>query len=88
MLLHVRFRTYIRFRRKVGEEMTIYAVIKDGRVVMIWDTELAEKTATQLHDFIGWWKDMEPWDEIIKIALSLEKVSKETLDLKRLNPTP
>jgi len=52
--------------------MTVYFVIKDGRVVMIWDTELAERNATQLHDFIGWWKDMEPWDEIVKVALTPE----------------
>jgi len=49
-------------------------VVRDGRVVMIWDTEQAERKASQLHDFLGWWKDMEPWDQIIKIASKLEDV--------------
>jgi len=88
MLLRAQFKTYIQFHREMGEKMTVYVIVKNGRIVMIWDTGLAEKNATQLHDFIGWWKDMEPWDEIIKVALSLEKVSKETLDLKRLYPIP
>ena len=56
----------------MGERVTVYMIIKGDRVVMIWDTELAERNATQLHDFIGWWKDMEPWDEIIKVALAPE----------------
>ncbi|RLE45512.1 MAG: hypothetical protein DRJ31_11150, partial [Candidatus Methanomethylicota archaeon] len=56
-------------------EMTVYAVINKGRIVVVWDTELAEKTATQLHDFLGWWKDMEPWDQIVKISPNLEAVT-------------
>ena len=59
--------------------MTVYAVIKNGRIVMIWDTELAEKTATQLRDYFGWWKDMEPWDQIMKISTKLETVTNAEL---------
>ena len=59
--------------------MTVYAVINKGRIVMIWDTELAEKTATQLHDYLGWWKDMEPWDRIVKISTELETVTNAEL---------
>ena len=59
--------------------MTVYVVINKGRIVMIWDTELAEKTATQLHDYFGWWKDMEPWDQIMKISTKLETVTNAEL---------
>ena len=61
--------------------MTVYLVVRDGRVVMIWDTEQAERKASQLHDHLGWWKDMEPWDQIIKIASKLE-------DVKDVKPNP
>ena len=59
--------------------MTVYAVINKGRIVMIWDTEVAEKTSTQLHDYFGWWKDMEPWNQIVKISTKLETVTSTEL---------
>jgi len=61
--------------------VTVYLVVRDGRVVMIWDTEQAERKASQLRDHLGWWKDMEPWDQIIKIASKLE-------DVKDVKPNP
>ena len=64
----------VRGRRGGEWRVTVYLVVRDGRVVMVWDTEQAERKASQLHDFLGWWKDMEPWDQIIKIASKLEDV--------------